>query len=44
MVMTQYQKALSILKDAMPKLHETAKVLFENEKISGDEFRSIMEN
>ncbi len=43
-VMTQYQKALSILKDAMPKLHETAKVLFENEKISGDEFRSIMEN
>ncbi len=43
-VMTQYEKALSILNNAMPKLHETAKVLFENEKISGEEFRSIMEN
>lgn len=42
-VMTQYQKALTILKDAMPKLHETAKVLFENEKISGEEFRALME-
>jgi ATP-dependent Zn protease len=27
----------------MPKLHEVAKVLFENEKISGDDFRAIME-
>ncbi|MBR6565132.1 MAG: ATP-dependent zinc metalloprotease FtsH [Clostridia bacterium] len=43
-VMTQYQKAIEILKQAMPKLHETAKVLFENEKISGEEFRTIMEN
>ncbi len=43
-VMSQYDKALTLLKDAMPKLHETAKVLFENEKISGDEFRAIMEN
>lgn len=43
-VMTQYEKALKILTEAMPKLHETAKVLFENEKISGDEFRAIMEN
>ncbi len=43
-VMTQYEKALNLLKDAMPKLHETAKVLFEKEKISGDEFRAIMEN
>ena len=42
-VMKQYEKALEILKGAMPKLHEVAKVLFENEKISGDDFRAIME-
>ncbi len=42
-VMAQYTKALELLKNAMPKLHEVAKVLFEKEKISGDEFRSIME-
>jgi len=42
-VMTEYQKALKLLSEAMPKLHETAKVLFEKEKISGDEFRAIME-
>ena len=42
-VMKQYEKALELLKGAMPKLHEVAKVLFENEKISGDEFRAIME-
>ncbi len=43
-VMTQYNKAISILNNAMPKLHETAKILFEKEKISGDEFRTLMEN
>ncbi len=43
-VMAQYQKALKLLSEAIPKLHETAKVLFEKEKISGDEFRQIMEN
>ena len=42
-VMTQYSKSLELLKNAMPKLHEVAKVLFEREKISGDEFRAIME-
>ena len=42
-VMTQYKKALKLLEEAMPKLHETAKVLFEKEKISGEEFRAIME-
>ncbi len=42
-VMKQYEKALELLKNAMPKLHEVAKVLFENEKISGDDFRAIME-
>lgn len=42
-VMTQYKKALELLNGAMPKLHEVAKVLFEKEKISGDDFRAIME-
>ena len=42
-VMAQYSKAIELLEKAMPKLHETAKVLFEKEKISGDEFRAIME-
>ncbi len=42
-VMSQYNKALSLLEKAMPKLHETAKILFNKEKITGDEFRAIME-
>ncbi len=42
-VMNQYAKALELLKNNMPKLHEVAKILFENEKISGDEFRALME-
>lgn len=42
-VMTQYSKALELLNKAMPKLHEVAKVLFEREKISGEDFRIIME-
>lgn len=42
-VMTQYKKALELINDAMPKLHEVAKVLFDKEKISGDDFRAIME-
>ncbi len=42
-VMAQYTKALELLQKAMPKLHETAKVLFEKEKITGEEFRQIME-
>ena len=42
-VMKQYEKAIELLKGAMPKLHEVAKILFENEKISGDDFRAIME-
>lgn len=42
-VMQQYEKALQLLKGAMSKLHAVAKVLFENEKISGEEFRKIME-
>ena len=42
-VMTQYSKSLELLKNAMPKLHEVAKILFEREKISGEDFRAIME-
>lgn len=42
-VMKQYAKALELLGNAMPKLHEVARVLFEREKISGEEFRAIME-
>ena len=42
-VMKQYAKALELLNNAMPKLHAVAKVLFEKEKISGDEFRAIMQ-
>lgn len=42
-VMKQYSKALEILNNAMPKLHNVAKVLFEKEKISGEDFRAIME-
>ena len=43
-VMSQYKKAVEILKSAMPKLHEVAKQLFENEKLSGEDFIKIMEN
>ena len=43
LVMTQYKKALELLNNAMPKLHEVAKVLFDKEKISGEDFRAIME-
>ncbi|MBR5222719.1 MAG: ATP-dependent zinc metalloprotease FtsH [Clostridia bacterium] len=43
-VMEQYNRALEILKNAMPKLHETAKILFENEKVEGNEFLALMEN
>ncbi|MGN0451083.1 MAG: ATP-dependent zinc metalloprotease FtsH [Acutalibacteraceae bacterium] len=42
-VMTQYKKAIELLNNAMPKLHEVAKVLFDKEKISGEDFRAIME-
>ncbi len=43
-VMAQYKKAIEIIENNMPKLHETAKVLFEKEKIDGAEFVAIMEN
>ncbi len=42
-VMTQYHRALDILKGAMQKLHAVAKELFMNEKIDGEAFRKMME-
>ncbi len=42
-VMQQYDRALEILKANMTKLNEVARVLFTEEKISGDDFRAIME-
>ncbi len=42
-VMTQYEKALGILRANMDKLNEVARVLFHEEKISGEDFRKIME-
>ena len=41
-VMAQYSKALSILENAMSKVHLVAQKLFEEEKIDGEAFRSIM--
>ena len=38
-----YQKTERILKEHMDKLHEVARFLFVNEKMSGDEFREVME-
>ncbi|MEE0929194.1 MAG: NAD(P)H-dependent glycerol-3-phosphate dehydrogenase, partial [Acutalibacteraceae bacterium] len=37
------KKALDILKKNMDKLNEVARVLFHEEKISGEDFRAIME-
>ena len=43
-VTTQYKKAIDILGENMDKLNEVAKILFNEEKISGDDFRAIMED
>ncbi len=42
-VMSQYERALEILKGNMDKLNQVARILFTEEKISGDDFRAIME-
>ena len=42
-VMSQYDKAKEILNANMEKVHKVAQQLFLNEKISGDEFRDIMQ-
>ena len=41
-VRKQYDKAEQLLKDNMPKLHELAKYLYEEETITGDEFMEIL--
>ena len=41
-VRKQYDKAEQLLKDNMPKLHELAKYLYENETITGEEFMRIL--
>ncbi len=41
-IMTQYDKAKSLLTANMDKVHKVAQQLFVNEKISGDAFRAIM--
>ncbi len=43
-ITAQYKKAIEILNNNMQKLNEVARVLFSEEKISGDDFRAIMEN
>lgn len=43
-IMQQYEKAKTILKANMDKVDKVAKMLFESEKISGDDFRKIMED
>ncbi len=42
-VQEQHDKALKILKDNEIKLHELAKLLYENETITGEEFMGILE-
>ena len=42
-IMAQYDKAKDILSDNIDKVHEVAKTLFTEEKISGEAFREIME-
>ena len=41
-VTTQYNRAIEILKANIDKVNEVAKILFTEEKISGEEFRAIM--
>ena len=41
--MAQYQKAIDILTRELAKVRMVAQALFEREKISGEEFREMME-
>ncbi|MGN0631883.1 MAG: ATP-dependent zinc metalloprotease FtsH [Ruminococcus sp.] len=38
----QYDKAMKLLSENLPKLHEIAKHLYENETITGEEFMNIL--
>ncbi|MBQ8515830.1 MAG: ATP-dependent zinc metalloprotease FtsH [Ruminococcus sp.] len=42
LVKRQYQKAMELLEQNAPKLHEIAKYLYENETITGEEFMQIL--
>ena len=42
LVKTQHQKAIQLLQDNLPKLHEIAKYLYEHETITGEEFMTIL--
>ena len=42
-VRAQYERALKLLSDNMPKLHELAKYLYEKETITGQEFMDILQ-
>ena len=42
LVKEQHQKALQILQDNLPRLHELAKYLYEKETITGEEFMNIL--
>jgi cell division protease FtsH len=41
-IMAQYDRAKDILNNNLSKVNHVAKILFESEKISGDDFRAIM--
>ena len=42
LVQKQHDKAVKILEENMPKLHELAKYLYEKETITGEEFMRIL--
>ena len=42
LVKTQHQKAIQLLQDNLPKLHEIAKYLYEHETITGEDFMTIL--
>ena len=42
LVTAQHQKAIQLLQDNLPKLHEIAKYLYEHETITGEEFMAIL--
>ncbi len=42
LVRAQHEKALRILQDNLPKLHELARYLYEHETITGEEFMQIL--
>lgn len=43
LVQTQHDKAYTILKENIDKLHALAKFLYEKETITGEEFMEILE-